>query len=462
MAARSAVRNIRNAWQSAQNRPATLGRPVPAGFTGGVTPPPSTSADRHRAHSAFLESGDTSTSVRTVVAESWIRSAAAGVDPDRQMAPVRLAALDLVDYRSAHPLSRIFPLLYDVLGRTAQDCDCIMAVGDAEGQLLWVCGSTDVLREAESFNFVEGAMWDEVHAGTNAPGVALHLDEAVQIHSAEHFNRLVQPWSCAAAPIHDPLTHEILGLVDVTGGEDIASPQTLGLVRAAARMAESELARIAAIEGRYRPGDELWSPPSRPSRSVLRVHGLGRPDCVVELAGRSLRLSPRHSEILVILVDHPDGLTAEQLELEVYQADVHSSTMRAEMTRLRALLGPQVLQSRPYRLMVETDCDWQAVPAHLAAGRVRDALRTYQGPLLPQSEAPGIVSRREALQRQLRAAVLSGGEPDLMVAWTRSRWGADDLAVWRRQASALPVTSPLHALAVSEAQRLERELGRPR
>ncbi|MGX7681613.1 GAF domain-containing protein [Jatrophihabitans sp. DSM 45814] len=420
----------------------------------------------HREHAAFLETGSQPATVRTVVANSWLRSAAAGIDPDAHLPPLVLEHDDLLEYRSTHPLSRVFPLLYDVLGKAAEDCDCVMAVGDAEGKLLWVCGTPSVLRKAEAMNFVEGAAWDELHAGTNAPGTALHLDAAVQIHTAEHFNRLVQPWSCAAAPIHDPQTHKILGLVDITGGEDVTSPQTLAMVRAAARMAESELGRLAAESStahRSPPGT-LWLPAEAAKRPVLRLHGLGRPECVAELSALSAgsrRLSPRHSEILVVLVDHPHGLTAEELEVEVYAADVHGSTMRAEMTRLRSLLGPEVLQSRPYRLVAETDCDWQAVAAQLAAGRVRDALAGYHGPLLPQSEAPGIVARRDSLQEQLRQAVLASAQPELMVAWTRSRWGADDLPMWHGQAAALPDSSPLRQLAVAEIARLERELANP-
>ena len=390
-----------------------------------------------------------------------MRSAAAGVDPEKNVAPLLLAAADLVDYRAAHPLSRVFPLLYDVLGRVAEDCDCAMAVGDASGKLLWVCGTPSVLRRAESINFVEGAAWDEAQAGTNAPGTALHLDAPIQIHASEHFNRLVQPWSCAAAPIHDPVTHEILGLVDVTGGEDVASPQTLGLVRAAARMAESELGRIAAVEaGRAAQRldlGRLWSPVPAAGGGVIQLQGLGRPECLAEIGSRTRRLSPRHSEILVVLVDHPGGLTAEELAVEVYPEDVHPSTMRAEITRLRALLGADILPSRPYRLTVETSCDWQAVSAQLAGGHVREALRSYHGPLLPQSEAPGIVARRERLQRQLRAAIITSSAPDLMVAWTRSRWGADDVEMWQRQASILPQSSPLRSMADAEARRLERE-----
>jgi hypothetical protein len=412
----------------------------------------------NRGRDVFLGSGSAQVDgVRTVVAESWVRSAAAGVNPDANLAPVLLDTDDLMAYRAEHRLSQVFPLLYDVLGRAAVDCDCVMAVGDAEGQLLWVCGPPAVLRRADAINFVEGSVWDEVHAGTNAPGTALHLDAAVQIRSAEHFNKLVQPWSCSAAPIHDPLTHEILGLVDITGGDDTASPQTLAMVRAAARMAESELARIAAVERTVTTSHTLWAP-TPPATPTLSLAGLGRPELVASIGSRSLRLSHRHSEILVALVDHPEGLTSEQLELEVYPADVQSSTMRAEMVRLRSLFGPEILQSRPYRLCVDTESDWTAVAAHVAGGRVRDALKSYQGPLLPHSEAPGIVRRREILQSQVRSAVLASGLPDLMVAWTRSRWGADDLEMWQRQARALPASSPLRPVAAAEAQRLEREL----
>jgi hypothetical protein len=412
---------------------------------------------RRQAHAAFVGDGELADAVRSVVAESWIRSSAAGVDPDAQLAPVVLDAADLDEYRSAHPLSQVFPLLYDVLGRAAVDCDCVMAVGDAAGKLLWVCGAPGVLRRAESIHFVEGAAWDEVNAGTNAPGTALVLDSPVQIASAEHFNRLVQTWSCAAAPIHDPVTHEVLGLVDITGGADVASPQTLGMVRAAARMAESELARIG-MEAGLRGVPQLWSPPDAAHERTLRLRGLGLPDCIAEIGVRTHRLSPRHSDILTVLVDHPDGLSAEQLEIEVYAADVHSSTMRSEMTRLRGLLGEGVLHSRPYRLGVQTECDWAAVSAQLAAGRVREALRLYKGPLLPQSTSPGVEQRRDALQNQLRAAVLASGEADLMVAWTRSRWGADDLPMWQRQSRALSPASPLQPLAAAEARRLEAQL----
>lgn len=410
---------------------------------------------------AFVETGTAPGSVRTIVAESWLRSAAAGVDVDASLAPVPLASREVSAYRAEHRLARVFPLLYDVLGRAAEDCDCVMAVGDAAGQLLWVCGQPGVLRLAESINFVEGALWDERSAGTNAPGTALRLDQAVQIRSAEHYARAVQRWSCTAAPIHDPQSQAILGIVDITGGADVESPQTLAMVRAAARMAEAELARIGAVEtaaagsrrerGRRRP-------PSGPP--LLRLQALGRLDGHAQLRGRSIHLSPRHSEIAVALADNPDGLTGEQLALEVYPDDAAgaTSTMRAELVRLRSLLGEDVLASRPYRLTARVEGDWQRVHTDLAAGRLRAAVQGYVGPLLPQSEAPGVVEARERLHGELRAAILAGGEAELMVTWTRSRWGARDLEMWQHEASALPTWSPLRTLAAAEAARLDAGL----
>ena len=187
---------------------------------------------------------------------------------------------------------------------------------------------------------------------------------------------------------------------------------------------------------------------------VLRVRALGLPEAVVEVAGRTYRLSRRHSEILVALLEQPAGLTADQLEARVYPGRVNASTLRAEMTRLRTLLGPHVLASRPYRVLAETESDWRSVAALIATGRVREALQAYKGPLLPGSEAPEVVELRDVLEAQVRSAVLRSGEADLMVGWTRSRWGAGDLEMWERQAEVLPTTSPLRQVAESEVARL--------
>lgn len=394
--------------------------------------------------------------VRAQVAESWFRSAAAGVRTDTVDAPITLPDDALHDQREAHPLAQVFPLLDDVLGQAARDCDAIMAVSDAAGQLLWICGSPSVLRRAESIGFVEGSNWDERLAGTNAPGMALALDQSVRVMGAEHFRHSMRPWSCAASPIHDPTTQALLGVLDITGGADIVVPQTMAMVRAAARMAEAELARD--VPSRHR------SEQQRQTGSLLVIlESLGRADSLLTIddgRGRreTIRLSPRHSEILLLLASTPQGLSGDEFAVLLYQEDSSASTLRAELNRLRHLLGDELLESRPYRLVAELTADWLAVEAHLAVGAVAAALRMYRGPLLPGSTAPGVVRLREYIQASLRQAVLNSGEPDLMSTWTRSGWGADDWDMWQAQLDSLGQASPLRPLAIGQLARLDREL----
>jgi GAF domain len=411
------------------------------------------------AHSHLVEQGVTA-GVREVVADSWLRSVAAGVQADTSEPPITLDQGLLRQYRAEHPLSQIFPLLSDVLGQAAEECDAVMAVADDQGQLLWVCGAAGALRRAEAISFVEGAQWDEGHAGTNAPGTALRLDSPVTIRAAEHFIRPVQPWSCAAAPIHDPVAGRILGVVDVTGGDDIGSAQTIAMVRATARMAEAELARIAAVTRPWGAATTTVLSGLPAPASGLHLQALGRPDMVLSRIGRSFRLSLRHSEILAVLAAHPDGLSGDELAVLLYPGDISSATLRSEMVRLRSLLGGDVLASRPYRLCCEVTSDWAAVAAKLAAGDTAAALKLYRGPLLPQSEAPEVTRLREELHGWLRAAVLASGGQELVVNWTQSRWGADDLEMWHRQCALLPPRSPLRPRAEAMVERLDTELGR--
>src|SRR4051794_32129160 len=113
------------------------------------------------AHDAFLEGDAAPSHVRHLIVESWMRSAAAGLDAEHSLAPITLESSLVTEFREAHPLSAVFPLLYDVLGRAAEACDSIMAIADASGQLLWVHGLSGTLLRAERINFVEGATWGE-------------------------------------------------------------------------------------------------------------------------------------------------------------------------------------------------------------------------------------------------------------------------------------------------------------
>ncbi|GGO45636.1 transcriptional regulator [Streptomyces daqingensis] len=385
-----------------------------------------------RAHEEFVTGGGIGALVRGVVAESWQRCAGASVEPE-SVAGIDLADGELEAYRAAHPLARVMPLFRELLGTVADDGAHLLSVCDENGRMLWVEGHAQVRRHAERMNFVPGARWSERYVGTNAPGTALAVDHAVQIFASEHYCRPVQAWTCAAAPVHDPRTHRLVGAVDITGGDHLASPQSLALVQATARAAEAVLGELGGGPGA--------SAPAGPVLNVLGCDealfdaGAGRSGSSDRAGGTAgtgapLRLGRRHSEIMMLLAAHPEGLTGERLALELYgERDVNPVTLRAELSRLRGLLGP-LLDSRPYRLRRRPHTDYDAVGDALSAGDPRAALAAYRGPLLPLSEAPGVVRLRRLLEDRLRRALLRRPDAVLLEEWVRTPWGEDDLEAW--------------------------------
>ncbi len=407
----------------------------------------------HLAHDEFLSSGTTRAGMRELVLESWRRSLAGGLDPEDGLAPITLDD-DLLDaVRSEHPLAAGMPVIRRLLVDSAADAGLLVAVSDAAGQLLWVEGSSSLRSRAESMHFLPGADWSEARAGTNAPGTALALDRPVQILGPEHLARPVTPWSCSAAPIHDPDTGAVLGVLDLTGGAEVAAPQSLTLVRATVAAVEAEL-RLMRLQPpeRTSPGGVVGGWESR------RLQVLGGHAGVLHLGSTTTRLSLRHSELLLLVTQAPDGLTAAELGVALSDDDHAPVTIRAELSRLRGVLGPLRLASRPYRLEEPLGSDVDDVLEHVRRGRLRSAVAAYRGPVLPQSTAPGIEDLRERVHAELRSAVLASDDPDALLSFADTHYGREDLEVWSRVLEVLPTSSPRHAQVVERVERLDAEL----
>ncbi|WP_405828691.1 GAF domain-containing protein [Streptomyces sp. NBC_00105] len=407
----------------------------------GGADPAARTRELRRAHAVFTQDGRVEAPVRGVIARSWRRCARARLSPE--CAPrVELAEAELRSYREEHPLARAMPLFRDLVGAFAAHGAHLLAVCDARGSLLWVEGEPGTLRRAERLGFVPGARWAETAMGTNAPGTAVAVGEPVQVFGAEHFSRRVHPWTCAAAPVRDPRTGSVLGAVDITGGDGLAHPHSLAFVQAVARAAKAQLTLLAP--GPPAAGDTLAA--------------LGRDQALLVAGGRRVRLGRRHSEIMALLAHHPEGLSGEELAIALYEDEsVSPVTLRAEMSRLRALLGPVAPLSRPYRAAGPLAADFTALTRQLAAGAVSAALHHYPGPLLPASTAPGIVRLRRRIEDQARAAVIARADAGLLTDWVCSPWGADDPEAWRALAAALAPADRSAALARVHA--LDRELG---
>lgn len=403
--------------------------------------------------------------VRSVVWESWRRSLGNGVDPDGGPAPVDLLDDDLVAYRDAHPLAAVMPVIRRLLVADAEADKMIVAVTDARGRMLWVEGDRQLRAQAEGMHFVAGSRWGEDVVGTNAPGTALALDTPVQIYGSEHYARTVQPWSCSAAPVHHPVTGALLGAIDVTGGDHVASPHVLTLVRATVAAAESELRWLHREQF---TGAPALPPRRQPTAPLLEV--LGRDRARLTTPTGPTELSLRHSELLLLLAEAAavgsGGRTADELAAEVHVGDAAPVTVRAELSRLRKLLAdagcdPDLLGSRPYRLTAPLATDLDQVRRLLTRGAAATALERYRGPVLPRSESPGVRAVRARLAGSLRSAVLRAPRPDLLLRYSQLPEAADDPAVWQGLLDVLPVSSSRRAAAAHHLLRLRRS-PRPR
>lgn len=399
-------------------------------------------------------------SVRDIVLESWRRSRGRAVDPEREPGAYALNSDELRELRRIHPLASALPVLKRLLFEEAEDSGFIVAVGDAEGRLLWVDGDKQLRRRAEDIGFAVGTDWSERAVGTSAPGSALALDHSIQVFGAEHWGRAVHQWSCAATPVHDPETGAILGVIDITGGETIAEPHVLPLVEATRAAVEAELKldamrrRVEAERGGMR---QRAREPRRDGRRV-RLVVLGREQAVLDTGLGAIELGRRHAEILVALIAAPRGLSAAALTAAVYGEGGSQETLRAELVRLRKLFAAHgiavPLESRPYRLGAPLGLDAADALAALARGAHRLALSSYGGPALIGSEAPAILALRGELDATLREAMLQAAAPELLFEYAQN-WADDDVQVWETLLQVLPPLSPKRSRVVARLEALQ-------
>lgn len=383
--------------------------------------------------------------VRPDVLESWVRCRQFGVDPDHPEPLADLTDDRFAQHREQHPLAVVMPVVRSLLVQHAVEDDLLVAVSDAEGRLLWVEGHAGVRSRAASMGFTEGVRWDEQHAGTNAPGLALELDRGVRVQAAEHWARPVHSFSCSATPVHDPTDGALLGALDVTGDARAASSAVLALVNATVAAIERELiVRRLAL-------------PAPPATSALQLSVLGTAAPRLTVEGRTVPLGLRHAELLLLLAEHPEGVTAEQLAIELDERELDPVTVRAEMSRLRRVIGADRLSSRPYRLTCALSTDVGALRRRLSVDP-ESALAKWTGRLLPRSVSPGVTAVRDRLEEETRTMLRRRRDPALLLRWLESPPGRGDLELWTLCCELLPAGARRDR-AEAQVRLLNRELG---
>ncbi|MER6125562.1 SpoIIE family protein phosphatase [Streptomyces sp. NPDC001795] len=253
------------------------------------------------AHERFLAGARVDTDVRGSVLESWKRCRSGGVEPHRLVVPYASdLALDDRFLRAADPVLK---------GLTASLANVNVAVAlcDAQARMVERYGGDRQLREhLDEVNFAPGFDASERAAGTNGVGTALAARSPIYVVGREHFADCLRPFACAGAPIRNPLSGRIEGILDLTCLRDDGDPGMLGLVREAvhdieARLLEQSTERERALLAAYR-------------RACQDVGGAGGPLRLPEVAQAGLGDGPESSGLgridLAVLREKAEELIA--------------------------------------------------------------------------------------------------------------------------------------------------------
>ncbi len=190
------------------------------------------------ARADFLDSGEAS-GVPDVVAASWRRSRSAGVEHD--------------DYHVAYHQdidtdSRLARCARPVLERLTLDMDDVpvsIALADARARIIdrRDCSSA-VGRVLDRVDFNPGFSFAEHGVGTNGIGTAYEAGQTVSVVGPAHFNESLTPFACTGAPVIDPLSGRLEGVLDVSLLAESWSP----LIHAMVRTAASDIGRNLMLD----------------------------------------------------------------------------------------------------------------------------------------------------------------------------------------------------------------------
>ncbi|MGE3286823.1 MAG: sigma-54-dependent Fis family transcriptional regulator [Pseudonocardia sp.] len=163
-----------------------------------------------KAWATFVEGRPVPADVRPEIIASWRRS---------QLSQVSVDGLHLPFTPLAMEDSRLLLAAEPVLDRFADSVagsPVSVILADRTGRVVarW-SGETALERRLEAESISLGFVLSEEHAGTNGIGTALETMRPVKVCGPEHYAKSLHALTCAGAPLRNPLSRQIDGVVNL-------------------------------------------------------------------------------------------------------------------------------------------------------------------------------------------------------------------------------------------------------
>jgi transcriptional regulator of acetoin/glycerol metabolism len=194
-----------------------------------------------RFNSDLLEEENISSLYESMILKEWKRCRDLRINADMNKG-VMLTADEFEKVRNNNRglIEKALPVLKNV-SQFLTWIPIILILTDNKGNILQVLGENKVRKHAANNNIIEGSIWREELAGNNGLGTALNRKAPVHVFAAEHYCEGWHTWTCAAAPILNPFTGEVIGVVDLTSFEKDYKDEALGLTFSLANQIATEL-----------------------------------------------------------------------------------------------------------------------------------------------------------------------------------------------------------------------------
>ncbi|MCV7359091.1 sigma-54-dependent Fis family transcriptional regulator [Mycolicibacterium fluoranthenivorans] len=183
------------------------------------------------ARADFLEFGGSGAAgVSELVAASWERSQAAGVDVSQPHSEFT----DEIDtgsllIRSARPVLQ--QLEIDTV-----DMPMVIVLTDNKARVVQrIDSSAAVARLLDRVHLAPGFDYSESTMGTNGIGTVFEAGQSISVVGPEHFSENLHMFACTGAPVIDPVTGRVAGVLDISALSHSWSPLMHTLAKSAAK-----------------------------------------------------------------------------------------------------------------------------------------------------------------------------------------------------------------------------------